>query len=132
MKMSHAALTGIAPAVITELKRGRPRTLELTSAHNVITLAGVEPGQHIFMTTVDLEDLSPGDAGVMVHVMALSISMKRQVEFTNSMFFEERERMAARVQVRYCGTSMVKQVQERGMGRATLVVLAKTGCYHAV
>jgi hypothetical protein len=130
--MSDAALTGIAPTIIAELKRGRPRTLELSSANNVVTLAGVEPGQHIFMTTVDLDDLSPGDAGIMVHVMALSISMKRQVEFTNAMFFEERERTAARVQVRYCGTSMVKQVLERGMGKATLVELAKTGCYHAV
>ena len=132
MTMSHAALTGIASAVITELKRGRPRTLELSSAQNVVTLAGVEPGQHIFMTSVDLEDLSPGDAGILVNVTAISISMKRQVEFTNAMFFEERERMSARVQVRYCGTSMVKKVQERGMGRATLVDLAKTGCYHAV
>jgi hypothetical protein len=130
--MSHAALTGIAPAIITELKRGRPRTLELSSANNVVTLAGVEPGQHIFMTTVDLEDLAPGDAGILVEVMALSISMKRQIEFTNPMFFEERERVAARVQVRFCGTSMVKQVQEWGMGRSTIVELAKTGCYHAV
>jgi uncharacterized protein len=132
MTMSHAALTGIASAVITELKRGRPRTLELSSAQNVVTLAGVEPGQHIFMTSVDLEDLSPGDAGILVNVTAISISMKRQVEFTNAMFFEERERMSARVQVRYCGTSMVKKVQEREVGRATLVDLAKTGCYHAV
>ncbi|MDD1653028.1 MAG: DUF473 domain-containing protein [Methanomicrobiales archaeon] len=130
--MSQAALTGIASQVIAELKRGRPRTLELTSAHNVVTLAGVEPGQHLFMTAVDLDDLSPGDAGIMVDVMAISISMKRQIEFNNPIFFEERERVAARVQVRFCGTSMVKQVRERGMGRATLVELTKTGCYHAV
>jgi hypothetical protein len=130
--MSDAALTGIAPTIITELKRGRPRTVELSSANNVVTLAGVEPGQHLFMTSVDLDDLSPGDAGILVEVMAISISMKRQIEFTNPMFFEERERVAARVQVHFCGTSIVKQVQERGMGRATLVDLAKTGCYHAV
>ena len=130
--MSYAALTGIASTIITELKKGRPRTLELSSAHNVVTLAGVEPGQHLFMTAVDMEDLAPGDAGILVEVMAISIAMKRQIEFTNPMFFEERERVTARVQVRFSGTSIVKQVQERGMGRATIVELAKSGCYHAV
>ena len=64
--MSFAALTGISPAIIEELKRGRPRTVELTSAHNVITLTGVKAGDHVFMTSLDMEDLSPGDPGILV------------------------------------------------------------------
>ncbi len=37
MPMSFATLTGISPAILAELKQGRPRTVELTSAHNIIT-----------------------------------------------------------------------------------------------
>ncbi|WP_286878694.1 DUF473 family protein, partial [Methanoculleus sp. UBA413] len=35
--MKYAALTGISPSVIAELKGGKARTLELCSAHNIIT-----------------------------------------------------------------------------------------------
>jgi hypothetical protein len=129
--MTFAALTGISPAIVEELKRGRPRTVELTSANNVITLTGVKAGDHIFMTTLDCQDLGPGDPGIMVQVNSVAISMKRVIEFTNPLFFEERERMAARTQVKYCGTSLVKQVESRGMGRPILVDVVKTTCFHA-
>jgi hypothetical protein len=71
--MRYAALTGINPSVIAEIKMGRPRTLELTSAHNIITLSEVEPDSLIFMTSTDMEDLTPGDAGILVHVMNMQI-----------------------------------------------------------
>lgn len=129
--MAFAALTGISPAIIEELRRGRPRTVELTSANNVITLTGVKAGDHVFMTTLDCQDLGPGDSGTMVEVNSVAISMKRVIEFTNPMFFEERERMAARIQVKYCGISVVKQVESRGKGRPVLVDVVKTTCYHA-
>lgn len=129
--MSCAALTGISPAIIAELKHGKPRTVELTSAHNVISLTGVKPGDHIFMTALDMEDLSPGDPGILVEVISLAISMKRSIEFTNPIFFEEREKMAARMQVRYCGTSLVKLVETRRMASPIIIELVKTGCYHA-
>jgi hypothetical protein len=129
--MTFAALTGISPAIIAELKQGKPRTVELTSAHNVITLTGVKAGDHVFMTSLDMEDLSPGDPGILVQVNSLAISMKRSIEFTNPLFFEERERMAARMQVRYCGTSLVKQVETRNMGRPVIIELVKTGCTNA-
>jgi hypothetical protein len=129
--MALAALTGISPAIIAELKLGKPRTVELTSAHNVITLTGVKAGDHVFMTSLDCQDLGAGDTGILVEVNSVAIAMKRVIEFTNPMFFEERERMAARIQVRYCGTSMVKQVESRGMARPILVDVVKTTCYHA-
>ena len=129
--MSFAALTGISPAIIEELKRGKPRTVELTSAHNVFTLTGVKAGDHVFMTTIDCADLGPGDGGIMVEVNSLAISMKHSIEFSNPMYFEERERMAARIQVRFCGTSSVKQVESRGMGRPVLIEAVKTTCFHA-
>jgi hypothetical protein len=130
--MAFAALTGISPAIIADLKQGRPRTVELTSAHNVITLTGIKAGDHVFMTSLDCADLGPGDSGIMVEVNSVTIAMKRILEFSNPMFFEERERMAARMQVRYCGTSVVKGIESRGMGRPVLVDVVKTTCYHAL
>ena len=130
--MSFAALTGISPAVLAELKQGRPRTVELTSAHNVITVADVKAGDHLFLTSTDCADLGPGDAGIVVLVNSVAISMKRTIEFTNPVYFEEREKMAARVQVKFCGTSSVKQVESRGMGRPVRVDVVKTICFHAL
>ena len=129
--MSVAALTGISPAIIADLRQGRPRTVELTSAHNVITLTGVKAGDHLFLTSTDCADLGPGDPGIMVLVNSVAISMKRIIEFTNPMYLEERERMAARMQVKYCGTSIVKGIESRGMGRPVLIDVVKTTCYHA-
>ena len=131
--MRCAALTGIAPEVIKDIRAGKPRTIELQSTHNIITLASVEPGPetHIFMTSIDLDDLGPGDAGICAYVLSLSISMKRMVEFSHSMHFEERERMSARVQVKYCATSVIKEVFHEGMMQPTEVEVLKSSCYHA-
>jgi uncharacterized protein len=131
--MRCAALTGIAPDLIKEIRSGRPRTIELQSAHNIVTIAGVEPGPdaHIFMTSTDLPDLGPGDAGICVYVLSASISMKRIVEFSHGSYFEERERMSARVQVKYCASSVIKQVFHEGLMAPTEVEVLKSSCYHA-
>ncbi len=83
--MRCAALTGISPEIIKDLKGGRPRTIELQSTHNIVTIAAVEPGPetHMFMTSIDLADLGPGDAGICVYVLSTAISMKRIVEFNH-------------------------------------------------
>jgi hypothetical protein len=132
--MRCAALTGIAPEVIADIKAGKPRTIELQSTHNVVTLAMVEPGPqtHIFMTSIDSDDLGPGDAGICVYVLAMSIAMKRMVEFSHGIHFEERERMSARVQVKYCATSVIKEVFHTGLMQPTEVEVLKSSCYHAV
>lgn len=129
--MKYAALTGISPTVIAELKLGRPRTLELHSAHNVITLASVEPEHFIYMTTTDYEDLTPGDQGILAHVLGISISMSRVIEISNPIFYEERERMAARIQVRYICTSTLKKIEQRAIGEPLLVDAVKPALYCA-
>ena len=131
--MRCAALTGISPEIIRELKNGRPRTIELQSAHNIVTIATVEPGpeNHLFMTAIDLADLGPGDAGICVYVLATTISMKRIVEFSHGSYYEERERMAARVQVKYCSSSVIKEVFHEGICQPTEVEVLKSSCYHA-
>ena len=132
--MKCAALTSISPDIIKDLKAGRPRTIELQSTHNIVTIATVEPGEdrHIFMTSIDVEDLSPGDAGICVFLLATSISMKRVVEFSHGgIVYEERERMSARVQVKYCSSSVIKKVFHEGLMKPTEVEVLKSSCPHA-
>jgi hypothetical protein len=131
--MKCAALTGISPDIIKDLRSGRPRTIELQSTHNIVTIVDVEPGPetHIFLTSVDLADLSPGDPGICAYVLATSIAMKRMVEFSQGSHYEERERMSARVQVKYCASSVVKEVFRKGMTSPTAVEVLKSACYHA-
>lgn len=130
--MMVAALTGISPQVIADLKHGKPRTIELQSAHNIITLAEVQPGDPLFLTSIAPEDLSAGDSGIILEVQMISISMKRLIEYSHASFFEERERTSARVQLKYCGTSIIKEVNEVGCCRAARVDVVKSTCFHAV
>jgi len=131
--MKCPALTSISPDIIKEIKAGRPRTLELQSTHNIITIATITPGPdtHLFMTSIDIEDLSPGDTGICVYVLSVHITMKRIVEFVHGMHYEERERMSARVQVKYCASSVVKEVYHEGICKPTDVDVLKSSCYHA-
>ncbi len=130
--MNCYALTSIAPEIIRELQRGKARTLELQSTHNVITLAGLEPGAAVFMTSENIEDLTPGDTGIIVELIALSITMKRMVEFTQGLHYEERERMSARIKVRCVGSSTVKNVSMETLFRPVSVDVVKSACYHAL
>jgi hypothetical protein len=131
--MKCAALTGISPEIIKDLRGGKPRTIELQSMHNIVSIAEIKPGpdSHIFMTSIDLEDLDPGDQGICVIVLATSVSMKRMVEFSHGLYYEERERMSARIQVKYCASSVVKQVFRGGVFGPTTVEVLKSSCYHA-
>jgi hypothetical protein len=98
-----------------------------------VTLADVEPGPdvHIFMTSIDTEDLSPGDSGICVFLISSVISMKRIVEYSQGNYYEERERMSARIQVKYCASSLVKEVFHEGLCSPTQVEVLKSACYHA-
>lgn len=131
--MKCAALTGISPDVIADLRSGRPRTIELQSTHNIITIEGVvpSPDTHVFMTSTDLEDLSPGDTGICVFVLSTNITMKRMVEFSHGSLYEERERISARVQVRFCANSVIKEVHFAGLCKPLTVDVLKCGCFHA-
>ena len=129
--MKAFALTGIAPEVIRELKLGKPRTLELQSTHNVVTLATVNPGTPLFMTSVDMEDLTAGDSGIMVDVISVSITMKRMVEFTQGYHYEERERMSARIKVKCAASASVKGVTHEGLVHPVEVDVVRSSCYHA-
>lgn len=106
--MECIALTGIFPQVIEELKKGIPRTVELNSAHNLISLSRVKPGSYIFLTTVDCEDLSMGDTGIIVEVLSISITMKHTVETGYGYHIMEREKTAARCKLKYLANSNIR------------------------
>ncbi|QSZ66778.1 DUF473 domain-containing protein [Methanofollis aquaemaris] len=132
--MKMTALTGISGAVLNELKMGKPRTLELQSAHNVISIASLEagPDTYLFLTNVDLEDLSPGDVGIIVRVLSVSVSMKRVVDYIHPVYYEERERLTARTQLRYCANSMVKTVRTGTICEPVTVEVVKAAHYRAI
>jgi len=130
--MQCAALTGISPDVIRELKQGKSRTLELQSTHNVVTAGTIEPGMPVFLTSVIIEDLGTGDPGIIAEALSVTISMKRTVEYTQGYIFEERERMSARVKVKYCSNTTVKSAVHEGMFDPVLVDVVKSCPYHAI
>jgi len=131
--MKCAALTGISPELIRDLRSGRPRTLELQSTQNIVTIASVETGPdvQIFLTSTDVEDVGPGDSGICVDLLSTSISMKRVVEYAQGAYYEERERMSARVQVKYSFSSVVRDVFREKIYSPIFVEVLKSSCYHA-
>jgi hypothetical protein len=129
--MECTALTGISPDVIKDLRLGRARTLELQSTHNVVTLNGVEPGTPIFLTSINREDLGIGDQGIVADVIGITITMKRLIEYSPGVVYEERERMSARVKIKFCCNSTVRTVTQESMFTPILVDVVKCCTYHA-
>ncbi len=106
--MECITLSGISPQVIEELRKGVPRTVELTSAHNVIALSSVAPGAQVFMTSIDCEDIVVGDTGIIVEILSVSITMKHVVEVSQGYHVMERERMSARCKLKYISNTTIK------------------------
>jgi len=74
---------------------------------------------------------SPGDRGIVVQVISLTINMKRLVEYASPNYYEERERMSARIQVRYLNSAMAKSVEGTGWGEPTLAEVIRPSNYCA-
>ncbi|MBO4354855.1 MAG: DUF473 domain-containing protein [Methanomicrobium sp.] len=129
--MKINALTGISATVIAELKKGKARTIELQSAHNIITLIEVLPGDHIFMTEINEDDLAVGDPGIVVSVISVSIGMKRMTEYAPLHYCEEKERMTARVKVQYVDKTTAKCVEGCEWEKPTIVDVIRSSVYHA-
>ncbi|MCX6699753.1 MAG: DUF473 domain-containing protein [Methanomicrobiales archaeon] len=129
--MECTALTGISPEVIKDLRSGKARTLELHSTHNVITLNGVEPGMPIFLTSINRDDLTIGDQGIVADVIGIMITMKRLIDYSPGVVYEERERMSARVKIKFCCNSAVKTVFQDTMFTPIRIDVVKCCSYHA-
>lgn len=80
--MQIICIAGISPDVITELKKGRPRTVEFVSAQNVVCAAALSPGDPVYITSVPQEDLTTGDTGIIAVVTAAATAMQRVSSFS--------------------------------------------------
>lgn len=105
--MEYITLTGISKETIEELKRGIPRTVELTSTHNIVSLSSATVDTDIFLTSIDCEDITTGDSGIIVHLISTTISMKHIVEMGGSHICE-RERVTARMKVKFVSTAKIR------------------------
>ncbi len=129
--MECTAITGISPDLIKDLRLGKARTLELHSTPNIITLNGVQPGMPVFLTPVTREDLAIGDQGIVADVIGITISMKRMIDYSPGIVYEERERMSARIKIKFCCNSTIKTVVQDAMFMPVLVDVVKCCSYHA-
>ncbi len=129
--MECTAITGISPDLIKDLRLGKARTLELHSTPNIITLNGVQPGMPVFLTPVTREDLGIGDQGIVADVIGITISMKRMIDYSPGIVYEERERMSARIKIKFCCNSTIKTVIQDAMFMPVLVDVVKCCSYHA-
>ena len=112
--MQMVGIAGIAPEVIGELKKGRARTVEFVNAQNVIS--------------VPHEDLTTGDAGIVATVTAVSVTMQRMSSAAPGIYYEERERLSVRLQMKFACTSHIRKVVERRNCHVLTVEVAECSC----
>lgn len=126
--MQVIGITGIIPEIITELKRGNPRTLEFVSAQNVVSTSSVRVGDTVFISSVPQEDLSIGDNGILATVLASTVAMQRVSSGISGVYYEERERLSIRLQLKYVSCARVRSIKQRGCCSALCVDVLDCNC----
>ncbi len=126
--MQLIGLAGISPEVIAELKKGRPRTVEFVSAQNVVSASSVHVGDAVFLSSVPQDDLTAGDTGIVAMVTAAATTMQRISSTVPGVYYEERERLSVRLQLKTACTSHVKQVLDRGCCKVLRVDVVECSC----
>jgi len=127
--MRHLALTGISKDRIDDLVRKRVRTFELRSAHNISIVFEARVGDEIFVTDASRHDLSVGTTAVLARVRDKTISMQK-VSHRIGDFYEEREVMAARIQLELREhTCRLRAIEDEGPGKLVTVDTAEV-CHY--
>lgn len=106
--MIYVTLTGIARHVIKELMAARVRTVEIRSPNNFFALAGVQPGDRIFITDASAPDIVSGTNGLIAAVQGLSVITHRVIQSSED-YYEEREAQAARAQLQLVAIGRVRR-----------------------
>lgn len=119
--MKSAAITGIGEQAIHDLRRNGMRTIELRSPHNFLTVLETTPGDHLFLTHATTNDLTNGTRGLITKIQGKETVMHRVFQGKEG-YYEEREALLARLQLELCGIGRIRKVEERGLGRPTIVV----------
>jgi len=127
--MRHLALTGISKDRIDDLVRKRVRTFELRSAHNIPIVFEARVGDEVFVTDASRHDLSVGTTGVLARVRDKTVSMQK-VSHRIGDFYEEREVMAARIQLELREhTCRLRSIEDEGPGKLVTVDTAEV-CHY--
>ncbi|HYB59159.1 MAG TPA: DUF473 domain-containing protein [Candidatus Acidoferrales bacterium] len=127
--MRHLALTGISKDRIDDLVRKRVRTFELRSAHNIPIVFEARVGDEVFVTDASRHDLSVGTTGVLARVRDKTVSMQK-VSHRIGDFYEEREVMAARIQLELREhTCRLRAIEDEGPGKLVTVDTAEV-CHY--
>lgn len=105
------ALTGISNESLEDLQRRHIRTFEVRSAHNVIALSSINPGDPVFLTDVVPSDLTSGICGIIATVRNLDIRMSR-ITFGTRDTIEEREAMTTRIQLALSSKGKIRSIEK--------------------
>ncbi|MDR3102460.1 MAG: DUF473 domain-containing protein [Methanocalculaceae archaeon] len=130
--MQMVGIVGLSPEMIAESKKDRPRTVEFVSTQNVVSADAVKIGDPVFILTVPHEDhrhrrcrnYCDGN-GVCDHNAA---DVKRD---SGDVYYEERERLLVRLQLKFACVFHLRKVAERECCRALMVEATECSCQRA-
>jgi hypothetical protein len=118
--MQYLVLSGISPYVLRELEHNRIKTIEIRSPHNFLSALESSVGDLIFLTSISLDDLSPGAKGIIASIREKQISMHRMVQKSNEMY-EEAEYQIARLKLEIRGHGRVRRAISCSAGEPAVV-----------
>jgi hypothetical protein len=128
--MEYIALTGIADSVIEALKKHSLRTLEIRNPQNFLGVLALNVGDQVLLTSTKRDDLTDGTTGLISRVMQKQIST-HSILSASDFYVEERESMAARVQLECRCMARVRSVISNELGKPVVVDAREIPCYEA-
>ena len=128
--MEYIVLTGIADSVIEEHKKHSLRTLEIRNPQNFFGVLALNVGDQVLLTSTRRDDLTDGTTGLVARVVQSQIST-HSVFSASDFYVEERESMAARIQLECRCMARVRSVISNELGKPVVVDAREIPCYEA-
>jgi len=72
--MKCLVITGVSKRTLEDIVRRTIKTIELRSAHNVVTAFKAVEGSNVFLTTSKLHDIDKGTIGIIAEVVKKEIT----------------------------------------------------------
>ncbi len=113
-KLRCLVLTGISKSTLDALLKREIRSIELRSAHNVVTALKAEVGSYVLLTPARLNDLDKGITGIVAEVMGKEV-MSHSLFFASNSYFEECEMTAVRLILKPKGFGRVISISNPGI-----------------
>lgn len=128
--MEYIVLTGIADSVIEGLKKHSLRTLEIRNPQNFFGVLALNAGDQVLLTSTKRDDLTDGTTGLVARVMQKQISTHSVIS-ASDFYIEEREAMAARIQLECRCMARVHSIVSNELGKPVVVDAREIPCYEA-